>query len=308
MLERRLLSIAAALASLAACRAHSQELEPRLYTSAPTGLNFLGIGYGASRGGALFDPSVPLENAHLEVDAPAVGYVRSLGLWHKSAKLDIAVPYACVSGSATLAGQVVSRDVCGFADPRFRLSVNFRGAPALSPQEFAGYQQDLIVGASVQVVAPAGQYDDDRVVNIGTNRWSIKPEIGLSKAWKHLNVEMAAGATFYTANADFVNGKKEQDPIYSLQGHIVHVFQTGRWLAADATYYRGGRSTVNGIVGPDLQANSRFGITLGFPLNRLQALKVSASTGVSTRTGTDFDTLSLIWQRRWAARTAPKTD
>ncbi len=109
-------------------------------------------------------------------------------------------------------------------------------------------------------------------------------------------------------NGDFVSGKKEQDPIYSLQGHVVHVFRTGSWLAADATYYRGGRSTIDGVAGPDLQANSRFGVTFGLPLNRLQALKLSASTGVSTRTGTDFDTVSVIWQRRWAARVAPKTD
>lgn len=301
VIEHRRHSIAALLALLAACRVHAQELEPRLYTSAPTGLNFLALAYGESRGSALFDPSVPLENAKLEVGGPALGYVRSLGLWHKSAKLDMALPYACVSGSATLAGQIVSRDVCGPADPRFRLSVNFRGAPALRPQEFASYKQNLVVGASLQVIAPLGQYDDSRVINIGTHRWSIKPEIGFSKALKHASLEMAAGITLFADNADFVNGNKEQDPMYSLQGHIVHVFQTGAWLAADATYYRGGRSTVAGVAGPDLQENSRFGVTFGFPLNRVQALKLAVSTGVSTRTGTDFDTLSVTWQRRWAA-------
>jgi Putative MetA-pathway of phenol degradation len=301
MSERRLHWTVTALAALGACSVHGQDLEPRLYTNAPIGLNFLALAYGTSQGGALFDPSVPLENAEIDVDAPAVAYVRSLGLGSQSAKVDVVLPYACLSGSATLAGEIVTRDVCGFADPRFRLSVNFRGGPALRLQEFGDYRQDMVVGGSLQVIAPVGQYDSDRVVNIGTNRWSIKPEIGFSKALQHLTVEMAAAVTFYTDNSEFVNGKKEQDPIYSLQVHVVHVFQTGRWLAADVNYYRGGRSTVDGVTGDDLQENSRFGVTFGFPLNRYQSLRLHASTGVSTRTGTDFDTLAVTWQYRWAA-------
>jgi hypothetical protein len=301
MRECRQLCAVGVLAVLAASGVRGQDLEPRFYTNIPVGLNFLALGYSAARGGALFDPSVPLENADLDVGAPVAAYVRSLSLWSKSAKVDVALPHACISGSATLAGEIVTRDVCGFADPRFRLSVNFRGAPALTPQAFAAYQQDLVAGAGVQVTAPVGQYDNDRVVNIGTNRWSIKPEVGFSKALRHLHVEMAAAVAFYADNDDFVRGRKEQDPIYSLQVHVVHVFQSGSWLAADATYYRGGRSTVAGVTGEDLQKNARFGVTFGLPLNRYQSLRLHASIGVATRTGTDFDTLAVGWQYRWAA-------
>jgi hypothetical protein len=111
---------------------------------------------------------------------------------------------------------------------------------------------------------------------------------------------MAAAVSLYGDNDDFVRGTREQEPIYSLQGHVVHVFQTGAWLAGDVTHYQGGRSTVGGTARDDLQKNVRFGVTLGLPLNRYQSLRLHASTGVSTRTGTDFDTLAVVWQYRWA--------
>jgi hypothetical protein len=302
MVERRWRWIVAVGVVLPLARtAFAQDLEPRLYTSAPTGLNFLAVAYSASQGGVLFDPSVPLEDANIDVDGPALAYVRSLGLWDKAANFDALLPRACLDGYATFNGSLVTRSVCGFADPRFRLSVNFHGAPALAPREFASFKQDFIVGASVQVTAPWGQYDEDRLVNIGTNRWSVKPEIGMSKNLEHIAWEMAAAVTFYDDNEDFVNGTLKVDPIYSLQAHVVHVFERGAWLAGDATYYRGGKSTIGTSSRDDLQENWRLGVTFGMPLTRNQTLRVHASSGVSTRTGTDFDTVAVAWQYRWVS-------
>ena len=116
------------------------------------------------------------------MDTEILAYARSLNVMGKSAKFDMIVPYSDLSGSALVAGQPRERNVEGFNDPRFRFSMNFYGAPALSLDEFAKYQQDLIIGASVQVSAPLGQYDDTRLVNLGNNRWFVKPDIGISKA------------------------------------------------------------------------------------------------------------------------------
>ena len=133
--------------------------------------------------------------------------------------------------------------VNGFANPLFRLSVNLYGAPALTLKEFADYQQDLIVGASLQISAPWSQYDSSRVVNIGTNRWSFKPEVGVSKAVGPWTLELSAAATLYTDNNDFFGGtKREQDPIYSFQGHAIYAFPRGAWGSLDATYFTGGRT------------------------------------------------------------------
>ena len=288
------------LAVLTATGVHAQDLEPRLYANTPVGLNFLIAGYSYSQGNVLADPSVPLTNGEVTIHSAVLAYSRSLDLWGLSGKVDAVLPYACASGSAEFAGMPGTRDVCGLADPRVRLSVNFYGAPALRLDEFAQYKQDILVGASLQVAAPLGQYDADKLLNIGTNRWFIKPEIGVSKALWPVTLELAAGVTFYTLNNDFLGGQeKQQDPIYSLQGHLVYAFKYGIWAALDGTYYRGGRTTINGVRGDDLQENSRFGLTLALPVNRHNSVKLYGGTGVLTRTGTDFNTVGIAWQFRW---------
>lgn len=280
--------------------AYGQDLEPRAYANTPPGLNFLIAGYGYLTGGVATDPALPLQNAHLQVHSTVLAYARSLDVWGRSGKIDVVLPYAWLSGSADVAGQSREREVSGFGDPRFRFSVNFYGAPALSLQEFAGYRQDLILGASLQVLAPLGQYDSDKLVNIGTNRWSIKPEIGLSKAFGPLTLELAAGVSIYTDNHDFFGGKtRAQDPIYSIQGHLLYNFGSGIWVALDGTYYTGGRTTIDGVEGDDLQRNTRLGATLVLPVNRHNSVKLYASTGASTRAGSNFDAVGIAWQYRW---------
>ena len=280
--------------------AHAQELEPRTYANTPVGLNFLIAGYAHAEGGVGTDPSLPIENAQLRVHGPFLAYARSLNVGGLSGKFDVILPYSRLSGSAEVAGQPLEREVSGFVDPRFRLSVNFHGAPALSLKEFSRYRPDVIIGASLQVAVPLGQYDAHRLVNIGTNRWSIKPELGASKAWGPWTLEIAAAATFYTDNRDFFGGKtREQDPIYSLQGHVVYSFPSGVWMAVNGTYYAGGRTAVDGVRGNDLQKNSRAGLTLALPVDRYNSVKLYASTGVSTRTGNSFDALGVAWQHRW---------
>ena len=288
-----------ALALLIAGLAHAQDLEPRAYGNAPTGLNFLIIGFVWTEGGVVTDPSIPLENAHLESPAGVAAYARSFGLWGKSAKVDVAVPYASVSGTADFDGAPVSRDVSGFADTRVRLSYNFYGAPALTLKEFPSYHQRVIVGASVQATAPTGQYDSTKLVNIGTNRWSVKTEIGTSVALKRWILELDLASTFYEDNDDFLGATREQDPIYSAQGHVIYGFKNGVWVALDSTYYKGGRTTVDGVQGDDLRDNTRVGLTLAFPVNRRNSIKLYGSSGVSTRTGTDFDVAGIGWQYRW---------
>ena len=149
---------------------------------------------------------------------------------------------------------------------------------------------------------PWGQYDDTRLVNIGTNRWSYKPELGASKALGSWICDIYAGATFYTENNQFLEtGTVQQDPIYSVQGHVVRNFALGVWAAADATYYWGGRTTVNGRRTDTLQANSRFGLTVALPLNRHNSIKVYGGTGISSRTHSNFNDVGLAWQYRWGA-------
>ena len=192
---------AVAVASPVALRA--QEIEPRAYSNAPVGVNFFIGGYAYTRGGIATGDTLPITNPHLHTSNAVVAFAHVLDLWGMSAKFDAVVPYTWLSGSADYQGAQVQRIVNGFADPAFRLSVNLYGAPALSLPEFASYRQDLIIGASLRVFAPWGQYDASRLINIGTNRWAFKPEIGISKAIDAWTFEFTAAATLYAENNDF---------------------------------------------------------------------------------------------------------
>ncbi len=285
--------------------AHGQDLEPRAYSNLPVGLNFAVAGYAYSEGGLSTDPSLPVEDAHLTIDTVLTAYARSLDLWGMSGKFDLIVPYSWLSGTALLAGQPVGRVVNGFLDPRFRVSINFYGAPALDLKEYAKSAADkthLVFGGSVQVTAPLGQYDPTKIVNLGTNRWSVKPDIGFSKQFQAFTFDLTVGASFFTANNDFYGGQHvDQDPIYSSQANLSYDFGKGIWAALGYTYYLGGRTTVDGVRKDDELSNSRAGLTVAFPLNRNYSIKFNASTGISTRTGTSFNTAGMALQYRWGA-------
>lgn len=280
--------------------AQAQELEPRSYSNTPVGLNFLIAGHIYSEGAIAFDPSTPIADARFHSNTDVLAYAHSLDAWGNSAKFDLILPYASFSGHAMVGGTKRERAMSGPGDPRFRFSVNFHGAPALSLQEFAGYRQDLIVGASLQVTAPTGDYDNNKLLNLGNNRWSFKPELGISKAWGQWTLEVAPSVTFYTDNTDFNKGGRfEQAPLYALQGHLIYGFASGVWLAIDSLYFSGARTTINGREGNNLQRNTRAGLTLALPVDRHQSVKLYASTGTSTRTGSDNDLVGIAWQYRW---------
>jgi len=298
---QRLVIKSAALIILALAQwARASDIDPRAYSNIPVGLNFLIAGYGYTNGSVSVSPSVPIKNAEMSIHSAVLAYVRSLNVLGRSGKVDIIVPAASISGKADILGESRSRNSEGFADPKVRFYVNFLGAPALSVKDFAAYRQNLIVGGSLTVTAPGGKYDEDKRVNIGTNRWAFKPELGVSKAWGALTTELAAGVYLFTDNNQpFQGNSLQQEPLYTVQGHLIYNFGAGIWGAVDANYYTGGRTTTDGKAADDLMENWRIGGTLSFPVHRHHSIKLYGSTGVYTRTGGDFDTIGIAWQYRW---------
>jgi Putative MetA-pathway of phenol degradation len=287
---------------MSAAGARAQDIEPRAYSNAPIGMNFAIAGYAYTRDGLAFDPAVPVTDLRLHTSNAVLGYARVIDFWGQSGKIDVIVPYTWLAGTATYAGAPIERIVDGFGDPMFRVSLNLYGAPSLGLKEFASYRQDVIVGASLRVSAPWGQYDDARVVNLGSHRWIFKPELGVSKASGQWTLEGTAAATVFTENNDFYGGKtRKQHPIYSAQGHVIYSFRSGAWASVDGTYFAGGRTEVNGVLGTDLQQNWRLGATYALPIDRFNSIKLYASSGVSARTGNNFDLLGIAWQYRWGA-------
>ena len=285
-----------------AARAKAQDAEPRSYTNTPVGLNFLIADYIYTQGKIAFDPRLAIADAQFHSHTAAVAYLRSFDFFGQSAKFDVILPYSTFSAHALVTGQTQEREMSGFGDPRFRVWVNLFGAPALSVKEFANYKQDLIVGVSLQVSAPLGQYDDTKLLNLGNNRWSFRPELGISKAWGPCTVEIAPSVTFFRDNPDFFNGKNfAQEPLYLVRGSIIHNFDSGTWISLDGSYFTGLRTTVNGVKDDNEQENVRAGLTLALPIDRQNSIKLNASTGIHTRTGSEFTLAGIVWQYRWGA-------
>lgn len=296
----------ARVATLASCllaaagAVRAQEIEPRAYSNVPVGVNFLIAGYVRSDGGFATDPTLVLEDADLSSDAMVLAWARGIDVLGRSGKVDLVLPFAHLRGTAGYAGERVERDISGAGDPRLRFSVNLYGAPALSVAEIASWRQELIVGWSVQVSAPLGQYDPDRLVNIGSNRWMARTELGMSQAVGRWTLELAGAVALFEDNDDFFGGRtREQEPVYSLQGGVVYGLPRGAWVALNGTWYTGGRTRVDGERRNDLQENSLVAFTLALPLGRRDSVKFHASTGVATRIGSDADTFGIAWQHRW---------
>ena len=295
------------VAIAASLSTQAQELEPRAYRTLPTGWNFAVLAYSYSTGNVVVDATVPIEDLDLDTSIVNLGYMRSFGIAGRSASVTVLVPHAFLNGTARLAGEPVSGARRGFGDSRVRLAVNLLGGPALAPAEFAKYRQRRNLGVSLTVGVPTGEYKSSQLVNLGANRWALKPELGYSGIKGRWILEAAAGVWFFTTNDEFFEGATlRQDPITSLQGHLSYNFSRRVWLALNANWYGGGQTTVDGIEKDTLQSNSRVGLTLSVAIARGQSLKFAAHSGAYTRIGTDFDVLAISYQIGWGKGVRPR--
>jgi len=278
----------------------AQELQPRAYLPSPVGLNFFSISYSANSGGLLFDPSLPVQDGHVTASSPQLAVGEALGIFGRSGQVLAVLPYVVADLSGKLNGSEQARHRSGLADALFRLAVNIYGAPAMDLREFSEYRPKTIVGASLTVTAPSGQYDPNVLINIGTNRWAFKPEIGVSRFFRKWEFEAAFGVWLYTKNADFYgNTFRTQAPLGSIQSHVVRNLPHRTWFALDGTFYTGGRTVVGDTVSANYQGNTRFGLTFGVALSRKQALRLAYFDGATTRFGTDISSLSIAYQVIW---------
>lgn len=285
-------------------RATAQDLEPRAYSASPVGLNFFLIGGGRSSGSVLVDPNLPIEDVSATLYGATIGMGRTFDLAGRQALITGVLPYVWGSASGRVFEQRREIHRSGLADLRLKLSVNLYGNPARSPRDFARFRKrTTIIGTSLTIAAPAGQYDPSKLINLGTNRWAIKPELGISYPVRGFDLDAYCGVWLFSANHNFFPGAqtRTQDPVTAVQGHASYTIRPRLWLAADITWYHGGTSSVNGISSL-AQNNSRAGVTLSLPIGSKQSIKIAYSTGTTSRAGTDFDTVGVVWQFAWFDR------
>jgi hypothetical protein len=291
--------VAAAVVSAAA-----QDLDPKAYSASPTGAAFVVASVSHSSGTVLTDPTLPISDINAKVDIAILAAGYTFGLFGKVALLSAAVPYAWgdVSGSVFEESRSVSR--VGFADTRARLSINLRGNPEMGAREFMRAPRRTIVGASLTVAAPTGQYDGTKLINLGNNRWAFRPEAGVAVPHGPWDFDAYLGVWLFSHNADFFPGGADrvQGPMVAFQGHGSYTFKPRLWVALDGTWYAGGSARVDDGDPAGRMNNARLGVTLSLPAGRRQSLKVAYNAGAIVRSGTNFKTVSVGWQWLWLTR------
>ena len=280
----------------------------RAYSPSPLGTNFFAVALGGMNGEVLFDPTVPITDAKARIELLTVAYGRTFGLGGRLGLMTIAVPAAVVHAEGQVGEDAASVRRRGFADLRLKASLNLVGGKAMTPEEFAKAPRRTTLGVSFTVQAPTGQYDETLLVNLGTNRWAFKPELGVSIPVKRWSFEFYGGAWFFTTNDAFYPGPsvKRQDPLTSLQTHVSYTFTNRAWLAFDATWYGGGETTVDANPPSQRYSNTRIGGTFSIPVAARHSIKLAASRGASARTGSNFDSYVLAWQLVWFDRPSKK--
>ena len=280
----------------------AQELAPRAYWPAPNGTNVAVLAYQRNTGDIVIDPSLPITGVESEIDYLQVGYQRYFSLFGRTATAQVSLPFADGFTEGFVEGEFRQRTTTGLTDARLRLAVNLRGAPTMDAAGFQALRDDprIIVGASIVVQAPTGDYDGDRLINLGTNRWAIKPALGmivpLHPTWLF---EIEVGAWLFGDNDNFLGETREQEPIVSTEAHLIKRIRPGFWVSLDANYYTGGKTRIGADFSDDLQRNARAGFTLVFPIQGRHAVRAGFSTGISTRSGGDFEMYSLSWTYVW---------
>jgi len=296
------ISVLLSMLALMCSTVSAQELVPRAYWPTPNGTNILVLGYQKTTGDIVTDPSLPLTGVDSDIDYLQLSYQRTFSLAGRTATMQLSLPYSRGYTEGLLEGEIRGRHTSGLGDARVRLSYNIKGAPSMDAKGFQALRADpkTIVGVSLLVQAPTGDYEVDKVINVGTNRWSIKPAIGviwpMRPTWL---LEFEVGAWFFGDNGDFLGETREQDPILSTEIHLVKRIRPGFWASLDANFYMGGRTSVGDSEQANLQRSSRFGATVVLPFKGRHAFRGSLSTGLVTKTGGDFEMLSLSYLYAW---------
>ena len=297
--------IACVLCLLLSGQAQAQDIEPRRWTVMPLGMNVVGAGYARTNGDIFFDPVLRVEDAEVDADTLGVSYVRAFAVAGKSARFDALLPWQSAHWEGLLDGEPASTSRVGLADPRFRLSLILSGGPALGPAELKEFMLarpvHTIIGAGIELTVPWGEHLEEKLLNLGRNRYTIRPQIGIVHTRGQWSYELTGSTFFFGENDDFFGGSKlEQDPIYAVQAHVIRVFRPGLWASLSAGYGWGGRSEIDNVKRDDEKANVLAALSFGFPIGTRQGMKMAYLRSETREdTGSDSDSLIIAWSYRF---------
>jgi len=279
---------------------YCQELEPRVINNLPVGTNFAVAAYNYAQGNLLLDPALPIEDLNSNIHGGLLAYVRSIRFFDLSAKVDAVIPYVMGDWQGRIDEQSGFRTQNGFGDLRLRFSVNFIGSKAMTISEFQNYKPKNVSGLSVQIVVPTGKYDPEELINLGSNRWAIKPQWGYARNFEKWIIESYVGMWIFTNNTNFLNGNElSQKPLYTFKVHVIKELPKKMWIAINTGYAIGGRTSLNGTPRDTEISSARFGLIYALPLAKKHTVKLAYNSGIRFKRGPDFDAISLAYQYIW---------
>jgi len=283
----------------------AMELTPRLWSHLPKGMNFAGIGYAYTEAEIAVDPVLQLEDVEMDLHTWAAKYIHTFDLFDKSTRIDITQMYQEGHWSGVLNGSSAKVSRHGFSDTFVRFATNLYGAPPLNGKDYAVYRKntdnETIVGMGLVIRLPTGNYMDDKLINLGQNRFVFRPQLGVLHTRGKWTAELTGEVSFFTANDDFFNGNKlEQKPLYIVHGHLIHTFRPGLWTGVSFGYDYGSESIINGNEKKDTRQDIAFAVNLAYPFNRYSGIKIGyIRTLTQESVGIDTDTLtaglSILW-------------
>jgi hypothetical protein len=289
----------------------AQDLSPRAYVITPANASAVTLTWSFYDGSISYNGALPVTGATGTYSVPIFSLYHSFSFFGRSANVVASVPYGVGNFQGTAFGVENHLYRSGLLDSAFRVSVNLKGGPSMAPQKFVKWKQKVLLGASLKVIAPTGQYDPTKLINWGSNRWSFKPEFGYSQRWGKWVLDGYLGVWFFTTNQDFWSRNiffegtrsQSQNPIGAFEGHLSYDFKRRMWASLDGNFWFGGKTTVEGVQNPlTEQANSRIGGTVAIPITKHESLKFSYSDGTYIRFGGNYQNVSVAWQYSWLGR------
>jgi hypothetical protein len=279
----------------------AQDMEPRSYAVVPKGLHAAALSYSYSNGNVISDFTSPVQDLKVATSAINIGYVQTFSLFSKLARVSVGVPYGFLNGTAKFLGQDTAGTRAGFYDGRIKFGMNLLGSPVLSPKDFQRFQEHTVLGVSLVISVPIGQYFPSKLINLGSNRWGFKPEIGLSHREGRLYYEVYGGVWLFTNNSNyFKSSTLDEKALFSFQAHVDYTFKHGKYIALNGGFADGGQTTLNNVERNDEQQNWRLGATFSMPvINKHQSIKAMINTGVATRAGQNYTAFTVVYQYNW---------
>ena len=281
MRKKRLMAVLVFGLSLLAPQAEAQGDGPRAQLLSPVGVNLFAPTYLDLSSNFNFAQNILIKDADITSRVGVATYIRFFSIGDCFAQVWVNPIWGSVGGEVDVDGRVVHiPSVSGFADPYLAARIGLIGAPALEPSDFVKHKQTFQMHALAGVYVPVGDYDSDRPLNLGTNRWAIRLGLPMvlpfGKPGGMTYLEIVPSAIFYTSNSDpFGADRRTQDPLFIVESHLSHDFTAKLWGSVDLRYQTGGETTTDGVADDNRIGQLGGGLSLGWWFNRSLGLQAS---------------------------------